>query len=88
MFVRVIKRMLRDDTALDFKLLESYRPAPDEPPKHRFIQQWTIRQGDIAFWGKDSFLYDVERDLGYSELSNGDQKKALSAIKKALRQCL
>ena len=27
MFVRVVKRRLRDDVALDFKLLESYRPA-------------------------------------------------------------
>jgi hypothetical protein len=86
MFIRVVERQLRYDAALDFKLLESYRPTPDQPSKHRFIQQWTIRQGDIAFWGKDSFLKDVERDLEYSGVSSSEQKKALSAIKKALRR--
>jgi hypothetical protein len=84
MFVRVVERRLRYDTALDFKLLESYRPTPDQPPKHRFIQQWTIRRGDIALWGKDSFLDDVERDLEYSGMSSSGRKKALSAVKKAL----
>ena len=44
MFIRVVERQLRYDTALDFKLLESYRPEPDQSPKHRFIRQWTIRQ--------------------------------------------
>ena len=47
MFIRVVKRKLRYDVALDFKLLESYRPAPDQPPKHRFLKNWTIRQDDI-----------------------------------------
>ncbi len=86
MFIRVVERQLRYDTALDFKLLESYRPAPDQPPKHRFIQQWTIRQVDLKLWGKDSFLDDVEHDLEYSDLPKGEQKKALSAVKKALRR--
>jgi hypothetical protein len=86
MFVRVVERELKDDMALDFKLLESYRPAPDQHPKHRFLKGWTIRQGDIKFWGKDNFLDDVERDLEYSELARGDQKKALVAVRKALRR--
>jgi hypothetical protein len=64
----------------------SYRPEPDQPPKHRFIQQWTIRQVDLKLWGKDSFLDDVERDLEYSDLSKGEQKKALSAVRKGLRR--
>ncbi len=86
MFIRVVERQLKFDVALDFKLLESYRPAPDQPPKHRFIRQWTVRQHDLKLWGKDSFLRDVERDLEYSDLPKGEQKKALSAVRKALRQ--
>jgi hypothetical protein len=85
MFIRVVKRKLRDDTALDFKLLESYRPAPGQPPKHRFLKNWTIRQGDLT-WDKDDFLDDVERDLEYSGLPSSKQKNALSAVKKALRK--
>jgi hypothetical protein len=84
MFIRVVERQLKYDTALDFKLLESYRPAPDQPPKHRFIRQWTIRQVDLKLWGKDSFLDDVERDLEYTDLPKSEQQKALSAVKKAL----
>jgi hypothetical protein len=83
MFVRVVKRRLRDDVALDFKLLESYRPAPGQPPKHRFLKSWTIRQSDLA-WDRDDFLSDVELDLEYSGLAKSVQKKALSAVKKAL----
>ena len=86
MFIRVVERQLRYDTALDFKLLESYRPEPDQSPKHRFIRQWTIRQVDLKLWGKDSFLDDVERDIEYFDLSKSEQKKALSAVKKALRR--
>jgi hypothetical protein len=86
MFVRIVKRYLKYDTALDFKLLKSYRPSPDQPPKHRFLKNWTIRQSDLKFWGKGSFLGDVERDLEYSDMSRGDQKKALSAVKKALQR--
>ncbi len=86
MFIRVVERQLRYDTALDFKLLESYRPALDQPPKHRFIQQWTIRRHDLKLWGKDSLLDDVEHDLEYSDLPKSEQKKALSAVKKALRR--
>jgi hypothetical protein len=84
MFVRVVKRRLRDDLALDFKLLESYRPAPGQPPKHRFLKSWTIRQGDLA-WDRNDFLGDVELDLEYSGLARISQKRALSAVKKALR---
>ena len=82
MFIRVVKRKLRHDTALDFKLLESYRPAPDQPPKHRFLKSWTIRQEDLD-WDKDDFLEDVEYDLEYSGLSSSECKKALSAVRKA-----
>ncbi len=84
MFVRVVKRRLRDDVALDFKLLESYRPAPGRSPKHRFLKNWTIRQGDLV-WERDDFLSDVELDLEYSGLTRSAQKKALSAVKKAMR---
>jgi hypothetical protein len=83
MFVRVVKRKLRYDMALDFKLLESYRPAPSQPSKHRFLKNWTIRQGCLA-WDKDDFLDDVEYDLDYIGLPSSKQKKALSAVKKAL----
>jgi hypothetical protein len=86
MFVRVVKRQLRYDTALDLKLLVSYRPSPDQPPKHRFLKNWTIRQGDLKLWGKDSFLDHVERDLKYLDLPKGDQRKALSAVKKSLQR--
>lgn len=86
MFVRVVERQLKFDTALDFKLLESYRPKPDQPPKHRFLKSWTVRRNDLRLFGKGSFLDDVERDLEYSDLPKGDQKKALSAVKKALRR--
>ena len=84
MFVRVVKRRLRDDVALDFKLLESYRPAPGQPPKHRFLKSWTIRQGGLAR-DRDDFLSDVELDLEYSGLARISQKRDLSAVKKALR---
>ena len=47
MFIRVVKRKLKYDTALDFKLLESYRPTPEQAPKHKFVKQWTIRKDDI-----------------------------------------
>ena len=75
MFIRVVERQLRYDTALDFKLLESYRPEPDQSPKHRFIRQWTIRQVDLKLWGKDSFLDDVERDLNTSTCRRASRRK-------------
>jgi hypothetical protein len=34
MFILVLRRKLRYDTALDIKLLESYRPTPEQTPKH------------------------------------------------------
>jgi hypothetical protein len=66
------------------KLLESYRPAPGETPKHRFIKQWTVRKGDLRLWGKQSFLDNVELDLEYLDLPKGEQKKALAAVRKAV----
>ena len=48
------------------------------------------KRGQIYFtiynWGKDSLLHDVEHDLEYSDLPKSEQKKALSAVKKALRR--
>jgi hypothetical protein len=84
MFVRVVKRKLRDDVALDFKLLESYRPEPGHTPKQRFLKQWTIRKDDI--WAmSDMFLDDVEFDLDYLAPVN-EQKKILGVVKKILRR--
>ncbi len=84
MFIRVVKRKLRYDVALDFKLLESYRPAPDQPPKHRFLKNWTIRQDDI--WAMGEYLVgDIEYDL-FTLAPDHEQKKILTQVKKALRR--
>ncbi len=84
MFIRVVKRKLKYDTALDFKLLESYRPTPEQAPKHKFVKQWTIRKDDI--WAmKDTFLDDVEWDLD-NLAPKGEQKKILAKVKEALRR--
>jgi|GEM_PF-2305844 hypothetical protein len=84
MFIRVVRRKIRDDIALDIKLLESYRPAPEQAPKHRFVKNWTIRQGDIWAMG-DTFLDDVEWDLDYLA-PKGEQKKILAKVKQTLRR--
>ena len=82
MFVRVVKRKLRDGVALDFKLLESYRLKPGQAPKQRFLKQWTIRQGDI--WSmKDTFLDDVKFDLDY--FAPGKVTGLLGAVEEILR---
>jgi len=62
MFIRVVRRKLKYDIALDIKLLESYRPTPEQAPKHKFMKNWSIRQGDIWAMG-DTFLDDVVCDL-------------------------
>ena len=84
MFIRVVRRKLRDDIALDIKLLESYRPTPEQAPKHRFVKSWTIRQGDIWAMG-DAFLDDVEWDLDYLA-PKSEQKKILAKVRKILRR--
>jgi hypothetical protein len=84
MFIRVVRRKLRDNVALDIKLLESYRPTPEQAPKHRFVKNWTIRQGDIWAMG-DTFLDDVEWDLD-NLAPEGEQKKILTKVKQALRR--
>ena len=84
MFIRVVRRKLRDDIALDFKLLESYRPTPEQAPKHRFLKSWTIRQSDILAMG-DTFLDDVEWDLDIL-MPKMEQKKILAKVKQALRR--
>jgi hypothetical protein len=47
MVIRVVRRKLKYDIALDIKLLESYRPIPKQAHKHKFMKNWSIRQGDI-----------------------------------------
>ncbi len=84
MFIRVIRRKLKYETALDIKLLESYRPTPEQMPKHRFVKNWTIRQDDI--WAmSDTFLEDVEWDLN-NLAPEGEQKKILAKVKQILRR--
>ena len=84
MFIRVIRRKLKHDIALDIKLLESYRPTPEQAPKHKFVKNWTIRQSDIWAMG-DTFLDDVEWDLDNLAQEN-EQKKILAKVKKVLRR--
>ncbi len=80
MFIRVVKRKLRQEMALDFKLLESYRPAPDQPPKHRFLKNWTIRQDNI--WAMGECLVDnIEYDL-FTLAPEHEQKKILTQVKR------
>jgi hypothetical protein len=83
MFIRVVRRKLKYETALDIKLLESYRPTPEQAPKHRFVKSWTIRQCDI--WGMGgTFLDDVECDLN-NLVPDGQQKKILAKVEQMLR---
>jgi hypothetical protein len=84
MFIRLIKRSLKRDTAYDFKLLESYR-AEGLPPKHRFIKGWTIKKSDI--WAmEDIFLDDIEFDLDLSGVNRKEIKKIISSIRKRLKK--
>jgi hypothetical protein len=84
MFIRVVRRKLKYGIALDIKLLESYRPTPDQAPKHKFVKNWTIRQGDI--WGMgDIFLDDVEYDLDILA-PESEQKTILAKVKQVLRR--
>ena len=82
MFVRVVKRKLRNDVALDFKLLESYRPELGQTPRQRFLKQWTIRKDDIWAMG-DMLLEDVEFDL--DNLAPGKERKYQSA---SFKKCM
>jgi anion-transporting ArsA/GET3 family ATPase len=84
MFIRVVGRKLKYDTALDIKLLESYRLTPEQAPKHRFVKNWTIRQSDIWAMG-DTFLDDVEWDLDMLA-PESEQKKILAKVKQILRR--
>ena len=84
MFIRVVRRKLKYDMALDIKLLDSYRPTPKQTPKHKFVKSWTIRQGDI--WGiGDAFLDDVEWELD-NLAPKSEQKKILAKVKQVLRR--
>ncbi len=84
MFIRVVRRKIRDDIALDIKLLESYRPTPEQAPRHKFLKGWTIRQGDVLAIG-DAFLDDVEWDLD-NLAPKSEQKKILAKVKRVLRR--
>jgi len=84
MFIRVVRRKLKYDIALDIKLLESYRPTPEQTPRHKFVKNWSIRQGDIWAMG-DTFLGDVEWDLDMLA-PESEQKKILAKVKQILRR--
>jgi len=87
MFIRVVKRKLKNDIALDFKLLESYRSEPGAAPKHRHKKTWVIRQSDVGFkYDQDRLLEDIECDLAYYDLPKAKQTKLVSAVKKKLKE--
>ena len=46
MFMKIKRRKLRYEIALDVTLLASYRDIGTSLPKHRFVKQSTIRSSD------------------------------------------
>lgn len=65
MFVRVKKRKLKYDTAIDILLLESYRDQAGQP-KHQFIKQFSKRLSGLnTVDRKQWFMEDIEYDLAH-----------------------
>lgn len=84
MFVRLKKRKLKYDTAIDILLLESYRDEEGQP-KHKFIKQFTKRLSEINTADrKQWFIDDIECDLVYVLFDNTELQKILHRIKKWL----
>ena len=81
MFIKIKRRKLRYEIAIDVMLLESYRDSGTSVPKHRFVQQWTIRNSD---WKKLNrrqwFFEDVEYDLTGLVPDNEQRQKILASI--------
>ncbi len=64
MFIKIKRRKLQYDTAIDVMLLSSYRESGSAMPKHRFIKQWTVRKSDwIDPTRHQWFFDDIEEDL-------------------------
>ena len=64
MFIKIKRRKLRYDTAIDVLLLSSYRESGAALSKHQFIKQWTTRKSDLVRPNRRQwFLEDVEDDL-------------------------
>ena len=74
MFIKIKRRKLRYDTAIDVMLLSSYRESGSAKPKHRFIKQWTIRKSDWTDPTRLRWLFeDIEEYL--TELVPEDDKR-------------
>ena len=85
MFIRTRKRNLKNGTAIDFMLLESYRPKPGQAPKHRFKKQWTIKQSEVKYKSScNDLLEDVEYEFDLFEWPDDEKEEILTVIKKEL----
>ena len=84
MFVRLKKRKLKYDTAIDILLLESYRDVAGQP-RHKFIKQFTKRLSELNTADrKQWFIDDIECELVYVIFENAELQKILRRIKKWL----
>jgi len=84
MFVRIKKRCLKYDVAIDILLLESFRDDLGKS-KHRFIKQFTKRQSELNTNDRKKwFLEDIEYDLQYVVFDPGEIQKILHSIRKLL----
>jgi hypothetical protein len=82
MFIRIIKRQLNTDVAIDFKLLMSFRDE-DCKTKHKHIKTWTIRNSHLCFRQTClQFIEDVRWDLWQINEAEGQRAKLLNAVKK------